>query len=230
MRISVPSRNLMQFKDKMARAIGQQDIPGLRWLLEGFNMYDLFANFPIFDEKINKSGIFTCSYDKERVKEVGPDRAAAEWIVRCEGSVKFDRIEDVFTDYNALIKRCAELDPRVPADDVRVVLIDATDSCVTGYGCKHFENLRGIQEVRFVRCRNLHDWGLEIMADHVGDRLQFLEIDSCPRITEFGIKHLHRCKALKSLLLANLKSVHGKDKVLGELEQALPNTKITSKL
>ncbi|PAV60679.1 hypothetical protein WR25_14435 [Diploscapter pachys] len=171
MRISVPSRNLMQFKDNMARVIGQQDIPGLRWLLEGFNIYD-----------------------KERVKEVGPDRAAAEWIVRCEGSVKFDRIEDVFTDYNALIKRCAELDPRVPADDVRVVLIDATDSCVTGYGCKHFENLRGIQEVRFVRCRNLHDWGLEIMADHVGDRLQLLEINSCPRITEFGIKHLHRCK------------------------------------
>lgn len=29
------------------------------------------------------------SYDVSRVKEVGPDRTAAEWIVRCGGKVRF---------------------------------------------------------------------------------------------------------------------------------------------
>lgn len=28
------------------------------------------------------------SYDDDRVREVGPDRAAAEWVVRCEGKVR----------------------------------------------------------------------------------------------------------------------------------------------
>ncbi|KIH62383.1 hypothetical protein ANCDUO_07333 [Ancylostoma duodenale] len=176
----------------------------------------------------------------QRVKEVGPDRAAAEWIVRCGGAVNtlhsftinsfaffgFDKIDDTFDDYNVLIKRCAELDPRVPADNVKVTHIHAIEASVTGYGCRHFNNLQGIQEVRFVRCDNLHDFGLEYMAKAVGSHLGYLEIDGCRRITEFGLAHLEMCSGLKSLLLCNLKRVHGHDKVLQRLRNALPNTDI----
>ncbi|EPB75099.1 hypothetical protein ANCCEY_05822 [Ancylostoma ceylanicum] len=138
----------------------------------------------------------------QRVKEVGPDRAAAEWIVRCGGAVKndictffgFDKIDDIFDDYNALIKRTAELDPRVPVDNVKVTHIHAIEASVTGYGCRHFNNLQGIQEVRFVRCDNLHDFGLEYMAKAVGSHLGYLEIDGCRRITEFGLAHLEMCR------------------------------------
>ena len=122
------ARFLIKQQEKVTQALGQHNLPGLRWLLEGFNYYD-----------------------RERVKEVGPDRAAAEWVVRCGGSVKFDRIDDTFSDYNALIKRCAELDPRRPEDDVRLTSILAVDASITGYGCRHFANLKGIEDVRFVR-------------------------------------------------------------------------------
>ncbi|VDK51596.1 unnamed protein product [Cylicostephanus goldi] len=183
------------------------------------------------------------SYDVERIKEVGPDRAAAEWVVRCGGAVKFDKIDNLFSDYNALIKRCAELDPRVPADNVKITHIHAIDASVSGYGCRHFsafwkfqnnirefvnlEGLDGLQEVKFIRCGTLHDFGLEYMADAVGGHLSRLEIDSCRRITEFGLIHLERCRALKSLRLAHLKHVHGHDKVLQRLTRALPNTEIS---
>ncbi|VDP03307.1 unnamed protein product [Heligmosomoides polygyrus] len=113
------SRFLIRQQEKFVQALGKHNIPGLRWLLEGFNYYDV-----------------------SRVKEVGPDRAAAEWIVRCGGSEElcfgFDKIEDTFDDYNALIKRTAELDPRVPNDNVKVTHILAVDASVTGYGCRHF--------------------------------------------------------------------------------------------
>ncbi|ETN74547.1 hypothetical protein NECAME_12927 [Necator americanus] len=59
------SRFLLRQQEKFLMALGKHDIPGLRWLLEGFNYYDV-----------------------QRVKEVGPDRAAAEWVVRCGGAVK----------------------------------------------------------------------------------------------------------------------------------------------
>ena len=37
---------------------------------------------------IDHSPLLFFSYDHQRVKEIGPDRAAAEWIVRCGGSIK----------------------------------------------------------------------------------------------------------------------------------------------
>ncbi|KHN82950.1 ATP synthase subunit s, mitochondrial [Toxocara canis] len=163
--------------DRLRRAIGAHDLPGLRGLLEGFNYYD-----------------------KQRVKEVGPDRAAAEWIVRCEGKVKFDKLDDVFIDYNVLIKQTAELDPRKESDQVHVVTIDATDSSVTGYGCRHFAGLTHLQDVRFIRCRNLHDYGLDYMGDAVGKTLLFLQIESCPRITEYGLDNLVKFRLLLLLL------------------------------
>ncbi|CAD6199972.1 unnamed protein product, partial [Caenorhabditis auriculariae] len=106
---------IARIQEKLMLAIGQHNIPGLRWLVEGFNYYDT-----------------------QRVKEVGAERAAAEWIVRCGGRVRFHSISDEFSDYNALIKRTAELDPRVPADDVVLRSIYAEDASVTGFGCRHF--------------------------------------------------------------------------------------------
>ena len=109
------SRILIQAADGLKGKIASHDIFGLRWIIDGFNLVD-----------------------KSRVKEVGPDRAAAEWIVRNGGKIKFDNLSDVFSDYNALIKATAELDPRIPNEQVHLVEIDATDSSVSGFGCMHF--------------------------------------------------------------------------------------------
>lgn len=58
------------------------------------NYVQLLLIFSLFLDGTNpilimRSAFVICSYDRERVKEVGADRAAAEWIVRCEGKVKF---------------------------------------------------------------------------------------------------------------------------------------------
>ncbi|VDM57974.1 unnamed protein product [Angiostrongylus costaricensis] len=128
--------------------------------------------------------------------EVGPDRAAAEWIVRCGGAVKYVYITFHFRSHLlfSLSGRTAELDPRVPEDDVKLTHIHAIDASITGYGCRHFEGLIGIKEVRFRFCDNLHDYGLEHMGKAVGLYLNTLEIDGCRRITEFGLAHLELCR------------------------------------
>ncbi|KAJ1368680.1 hypothetical protein KIN20_029928 [Parelaphostrongylus tenuis] len=132
----------------------------------------------------------------------------------------------MFNDYDALIKRTAELDPRKPEDDVKLTHIHAIDASVTGYGCRHFEGLVGIREVRFRLCDNLHDYGLEYMGKAVGKHLNTLEIDGCRRISEFGLAHLELCSGLKLLILRNLKSVYRPEKVLEKLKVALPKTEI----
>lgn len=64
------------------------------------------------------------------------------------------------------------------------------------------------------------------MGNHVGGHLKTLHIEECRRITEFGLEHLTKFSALDKLVLRNLKSVHGKEKVQEKLRGALPKTDI----
>jgi hypothetical protein len=102
-----------------------------------------------------------------------------------------------------LIRVTAELDPA--KDPIHVIEIDATNSCVSGFGCRHFGKFKGdhqlikflfldgltrLEAVKFVSCKNLQDFGFEIMGRHVGSTLESLEIGSCNKVTEYGLKHL----------------------------------------
>lgn len=41
-------------------------------------------------------------YDQDRVSAVGPDRACAEWVLRCGGSIQWKGAATPLKDYNAL--------------------------------------------------------------------------------------------------------------------------------
>ncbi|KAH7693195.1 Protein C05C8.1 a [Aphelenchoides avenae] len=129
-----------------------------------------------------------------------------------------------------LIRSTAELDPRKPQGHVHVVSIDATDASISGFGCRHFEGLDHIVDVRLVRCKNLQDFGLEYMGNLVGSRLSALQIESCPKITEFGLRHLHKFSALQSLILHDLRHVYNPDKEVEALRKALPKCEIKAKI
>lgn len=71
--------------------------------------------------------------DESRIKEVGPDRACAEWLLRCGAGVKWDKGPDEYLrDYNSL-----------PAGNYRALKIgeiDATNSAIMHIGFPHFSN------------------------------------------------------------------------------------------
>lgn len=67
--------------------------------------------------------------DEERVKEVGPDRACAEWLLRSGARVKWMGMEYWQTDYNSL--------PPSNFDRYKIEEIDATGSSVMGIGFPH---------------------------------------------------------------------------------------------
>ncbi len=64
--------------------------------------------------------------DLSRVKLVGPDRAAAEWILRLGGSVKFKGFDHSNSDYNLL-----------PSGKLLLQEIDATSLSITNNGLEH---------------------------------------------------------------------------------------------
>lgn len=66
--------------------------------------------------------------DLDRLKEVGPDRCCAEWLLRNGGAVKWTGDPVVHTDYNSLPKNTGGR---------FVEEIDGTDSSISHYGFGH---------------------------------------------------------------------------------------------
>ncbi|XP_042186230.1 ATP synthase subunit s, mitochondrial [Oncorhynchus tshawytscha] len=71
--------------------------------------------------------------DYERIKAVGPDRAAAEWLTRCGAKVRFQGFDRWQHDYNGL--------PTGPLGRYKIQGIDATDSCIMYKGFDHLGTL-----------------------------------------------------------------------------------------
>ena len=63
--------------------------------------------------------------DRSRVEAIGPERAAAEWILRLGGSVKFQGF-DWNSDYNHL-----------PSGKLLLQSIDASGLAITSNGLEH---------------------------------------------------------------------------------------------
>lgn len=67
--------------------------------------------------------------DHSRVAAVGPDRAAAEWVLRLGGSVKFINLDNWSSDYNRL--------PTEPQGRLQVEAIDVSGISITDNGLEH---------------------------------------------------------------------------------------------
>lgn len=67
--------------------------------------------------------------DRSRVRDVGPDRAAAEWALRLGGKVRFHGNEYWSTDYNRL--------PSRPPSESLLAEIDVGGVAITDNGLEH---------------------------------------------------------------------------------------------
>lgn len=79
--------------------------------------------------------------DYERIKAVGPDRAAAEWLLRCGAKVRFEGFERWHQDYNAL--------PTGPLGRYKIQGIDATESCIMYRGFDHLGQCYSADSITF---------------------------------------------------------------------------------
>lgn len=68
---------------------------------------------------------------RERIEEVGPDRACAEWLLRNGAFVQWKGSTEYVTDYNNL-----PLEEK--RDQFFIKAVDATDSSIMGIGFPYF--------------------------------------------------------------------------------------------
>ncbi|XP_004082121.1 ATP synthase subunit s, mitochondrial isoform X2 [Oryzias latipes] len=159
--------------------------------------------------------------DHDRIKAVGPDRAAAEWLLRCGAKVRFRGFDRWHLDYNAL--------PTGPLDRYQIQGIDATESCIMVQGFDHLEGLRHVEEIKLCRCVYIQDACLERLSgvENLQQSLLSMEVVSCGNVTDKGVVALHRLRNLESLFLSDLPGIKDKQSTVDRLQRALPRLDVT---
>ncbi|CAG5130586.1 unnamed protein product, partial [Candidula unifasciata] len=152
--------------------------------------------------------------DEERVKLAGPDRAAAEWVLRNGGAIKWTTSTKKLADYNML--------PSTDFEHYKLEEIDLTATDVIGLGFAHLKDLKHLKKVVMHGVRSAGDDALAYLH-HVQDTLEHLEISRCPMITEKGLlKHLSEMKKLRHLVIYDLIEIRNLQAVVDSLQKAMP--------
>ncbi|XP_060030990.1 ATP synthase subunit s, mitochondrial isoform X2 [Erinaceus europaeus] len=164
--------------------------------------------------------------DYERIRDVGPDRAASEWLLRCGAMVRYQGQEKWQRDYNSL--------PTGPLDKYKIQVIDATDSCIMGIGFDHMGNyphlflgnsgLKHVEKIRFCKCNYIEDDCLKRLSqfENLQKSMLEMEIISCGNVTDKGIIALHHLRNLKYLLLSDLPGIREKENLVKAFKTTLP--------
>ncbi|XP_075387323.1 ATP synthase subunit s, mitochondrial [Tenrec ecaudatus] len=155
--------------------------------------------------------------DHERIRDVGADRAASEWLLRCGAMVRYHGQERWQKDYNNL--------PTGPLDKYKIQAIDATDSCIMNIGFDHMEGLLHVEKIRLCKCHYIEDDCLERISqlENLRESILEMEIISCGNITDQGVITLRHLRNLKYLLLSDLPGVKEKEKIVQAFQLALPS-------
>ncbi|MEQ2176984.1 ATP synthase subunit s, mitochondrial, partial [Goodea atripinnis] len=167
--------------------------------------------------------------DYERIKAVGPDRAAAEWLLRCGAKVRFEGFDRWHHDYNGL--------PTGPLGRYKIQAIDATESCIMYKGFDHLGRcreygLKYVEEIKFNKCIYIEDICLERLSsiENLQASLYMMEVVSCGNVTDKGVVALHTLRLvarhLEYLFLSDLPGIEDKQTTVDRLQRALPRLDI----
>ncbi|XP_043275845.1 ATP synthase subunit s, mitochondrial [Venturia canescens] len=156
------------------------------------------------------------SVDEDRIKELGPDKACAEWLLRNGASVRWKGATDFLDDYNVL---------QVSGTSQSIQAVYAEDASIHHIGFPHFSGCRHIDEIKLIKCGYIENPALRRL-DILKDSLKHLEIIDCADLTDEGLKSLKNLTNLRILKLRGMPYVKDKSGVEKELSEALPNCTI----
>ncbi|KAL6727338.1 hypothetical protein Aduo_009226 [Ancylostoma duodenale] len=156
----------------------------------------------------------------ERLLFLGPDLAAAHFLVHRGASVKF--LGD-----DAWYQRDKKGNYKLPGRKVPGLHIEAIDASGTELMFEGFENLQNLKYLRMLRladCPYVDDWTLGRIGGMM-DSLEMLDLSGCHRISAKGLMGLKMLKSLKYLRLEGIDAKNlGKAALL--LEDTIPSLKV----
>ncbi|KJH43021.1 hypothetical protein DICVIV_10991 [Dictyocaulus viviparus] len=156
----------------------------------------------------------------ERLLFLGPDLAAAHFLIHRGAAVKF--VGD-----DSWYKKDKRNNYRIPGTKVPGLYLEAIDASETELMFEGFANLRGLGHLRMLRlagCPYIDDWTLSRIGGMM-PRLEMLDLSGCHRVSAKGLMGLKMLKSLKYLRLEGISAKNlGKAALL--LESTIPKLKV----
>jgi len=122
------------------------------------------------------------SYDDKRVEEVGPNRAAAEWLTKCGAQVKFQKWGSYVDNFNKL--------PPGGFEAFKIEEIRAENACIMARGFEYLNGLKHVKSVKLINCELIDDVAIGKLA-YLRPSLESLQIVFCPTVTDVGLSYLY---------------------------------------
>ncbi|KAK7104120.1 distal membrane-arm assembly complex protein 2-like [Littorina saxatilis] len=157
----------------------------------------------------------------ERYRVLGPDLAAAHFLVKRGAKVKFH-------GRNTWFKKDKEGNMYLPSQYVPGMHLEAVDASGMQWSYVAFENMIDLEHLRYLKfskCRNFDNWSLARLYQFQ-DTLEFLDISDCWEVTENGLACLYGLKKLTGLNLSGLSLVQNMGLMVLLLEEGLPECTI----
>src|SRR5699024_11043221 len=109
-----------------------------------------------------------CSVDEQQIKELGPEVAAAQWLLRNGAKVQWSKDDTLFSDYVQLMDN---LELRKQS----IVSIDASQASITHHGFPYLKNLKSLSKIVFNETTYLQDRALLLLSEYQLKSLKHLE-------------------------------------------------------
>ncbi|XP_075975459.1 ATP synthase subunit s, mitochondrial isoform X2 [Anticarsia gemmatalis] len=154
--------------------------------------------------------------DTDRLKQFGPDRTCAEWVLRNGGRVVWADGTKL-ADYNSL--------PPEKQPVKKILEIDGTDSSISHYGFPHLIGCTAIRKIILHNNQYIDDRALKGLS-YASSSLNYLQVSKCVNVTDTGLKELKALGNLETLVLFSLASVSDLEGCKQYLTQQLPKCKI----
>lgn len=154
--------------------------------------------------------------DADRIKQLGPDRTCAEWVLRNGGKV-------VWTDGKTLANYNMLPPENQPVK--KILEIDGTDSGISHYGFPHIVGCSMLKRIILHNNNYIDDRAMKGLS-YGRSTLTHVQVSKCVDVTDAGLKELISLDKLETLVLFSLTSVSNLDACKQYLQQHLPNCKI----
>lgn len=147
-----------------------------------------------------KSKVKDQSYNPARVEALGPDLAAAHFIVCRGGAVKFVG-EDKFI--RSGLNKSNEVLPNYKDPNYKVEAIDFSKGDFVYEAISNLTDLKYLSWVSFKNCKYVDNWFLDYLSA-VAPTVEYIDLTGCQKIDHYGLSCLYRFKRLKCVNVENV--------------------------
>ncbi|XP_012280170.1 distal membrane-arm assembly complex protein 2 [Orussus abietinus] len=172
------------------------------------------------EKKVKESIKVDQRFRPERHGSLGSDLAAAYFIVYRGGRVKFDE----HSEWTKLDKDDECNMPNKFNPNYILKAIDLSGMNIIYEGLDNLRNLTKVTWASFRNCPNFDDWCLDKITGNF-PQLEYLDISSCPKITERGLESIYKITDLKTLIVTNYYGSQAFDITCLMLQDCIPTLK-----